>query len=94
MADAPPFAAKVFHVDGVLAEGEPLYYGTVGALLAGDDITFTLDRYKRYLGTKAGRLLNEGQDRICAEGLAFERRTSPGAGPELAERLARFRAKS
>ena len=40
------------------------------------------------------RLLNEGQSYSYAEGLAFERRTSPGAGPELAERLARFRAKS
>lgn len=40
------------------------------------------------------RLVNEGQNYSYAEGLAFERRTSPGAGPELAERLARFRAKS
>ena len=40
------------------------------------------------------RLLNEGQDYSYTEGLAFERRTSPGAGPELAERLARFRSKS
>ena len=40
------------------------------------------------------RLLNEGQSYSYAEALAFERRTSPGAGPELAERLGRFRAKS
>ena len=40
------------------------------------------------------RLLNEGLNYSYAEGLAFERRTSPGAGPELAERLARFRSKS
>ena len=40
------------------------------------------------------RLVNEGHNYTQAEGLAFERRTSPGAGPELAERLARFRAKS
>ena len=40
------------------------------------------------------RLLNEGQDYSYTEGLAFERRTSPGAGPELAERLERFRSKS
>ncbi len=40
------------------------------------------------------RLLNEGQDYSYSEGLAFERRTSPGAGPELAERLERFRSKS
>ena len=40
------------------------------------------------------RLVNEGHNYTHAEGLAFERRTSPGAGPELAERLARFRNKS
>ena len=40
------------------------------------------------------RLVNEGHNYTPAEGLAFERRTSPGAGPELAERLARFRNKS
>ena len=40
------------------------------------------------------RLVNEGQNHLYAEGLAFERHSSPGAGPELAERLARFRAKS
>ncbi|MCY3504955.1 MAG: enoyl-CoA hydratase/isomerase family protein [Chloroflexi bacterium] len=40
------------------------------------------------------RLLNEGLNYSYAEGLAFERHTSPGAGPELAERLERFRSKS
>ena len=40
------------------------------------------------------RLVNEGQNYNHAEGLVFERRTSPGAGPELAERLERFRSKS
>lgn len=40
------------------------------------------------------RLLTEGQNHTYAEGLAFERRVSPGAGPDLAERLQRFRARS
>lgn len=40
------------------------------------------------------RLVNEGQNHTYAEGLAFERRVSPGAGPDLAERLERFRARS
>ena len=40
------------------------------------------------------RLVNEGQNHLYAEGLAFERHSSPGAGHDLAERLARFRAKS
>ena len=40
------------------------------------------------------RLVNEGQRYTLAEGLAFERRTSPGAGPDMAERLKGFGAKS
>ena len=40
------------------------------------------------------RLVNEGQQYTLAEGLAFERRTSPGAGPDMAERLKAFGSKS
>jgi enoyl-CoA hydratase len=40
------------------------------------------------------RLVNEGQRYTLAEGLAYERRTSPGAGPDMAERLKSFGAKS
>lgn len=40
------------------------------------------------------RLVNEGQRYTLAEGLAFERRTSPGAGPDMAERLRAFGQKS
>jgi enoyl-CoA hydratase/carnithine racemase len=40
------------------------------------------------------RLVNEGQRYTLAEGLDFERRTSPGAGPDMAERLKAFGAKS
>lgn len=40
------------------------------------------------------RLVNEGQQYTLAEGLAFERRTSPGAGPDMAERLKAFGAKN
>jgi enoyl-CoA hydratase len=40
------------------------------------------------------RLVNEGQRYTLAEGLAFERRTSPGAGPDMAERLQAFGGKS
>lgn len=39
-------------------------------------------------------LVNGGQDLGLREGLAFERAESPGAGPDLAERLAAFGAKS
>ena len=40
------------------------------------------------------RDLNEDRNYTHAEGPAFERRISPSAGPDLAERLVRFRAKS
>lgn len=40
------------------------------------------------------RLVNEGQRYTLAEGLAFERRTSPGAGPDMAERLKSFGSRS
>lgn len=39
------------------------------------------------------RLVNEGQRYTLAEGLAYERRTSPGAGPDMAERLESFGSK-
>ncbi len=40
------------------------------------------------------RLVNEGQRYTVADGLDYERRTSPGAGPDMAERLRSFGAKS
>lgn len=40
------------------------------------------------------RLVNEGQRYTLAEGLAYERRTSPGAGPDMAERLRSFGSKN
>ncbi len=38
-------------------------------------------------------LVNEGQEYALHEGLAYERRTSPGAGPDMAERLKSFGAR-
>jgi enoyl-CoA hydratase/carnithine racemase len=38
-------------------------------------------------------LVNEGQEYGLREGLAYERRTSPGAGPDMAERLKAFGAR-
>ena len=40
------------------------------------------------------RLVNEGQRYTLEEGLAYERRTSPGAGPDMADRLKSFGAKN
>ena len=39
------------------------------------------------------QLVNEGQQFTLREGLAYERRTSPGAGPDMAERLKAFGAR-
>jgi enoyl-CoA hydratase/carnithine racemase len=39
------------------------------------------------------QLVNEGQEFALREGLAYERRTSPGAGPDMAERLKAFGAR-
>ncbi len=39
------------------------------------------------------RLVNEGQRYTLADGLAYERQTSPGAGPDMAERLKSFGTK-
>ena len=39
------------------------------------------------------QLVNEGQEFSLREGLAYERRTSPGAGPDMAERLKAFGAR-
>jgi enoyl-CoA hydratase/carnithine racemase len=40
------------------------------------------------------RLVNEGQRYTLADGLRYERQTSPGAGPDMAERLRGFGAKN
>ncbi|MBI2765488.1 MAG: enoyl-CoA hydratase/isomerase family protein [Chloroflexi bacterium] len=39
------------------------------------------------------RLVNEGQRYTAAEALEYERKTSPGAGPDMAERLKAFGSK-
>ncbi|MFQ5381268.1 MAG: enoyl-CoA hydratase/isomerase family protein [Dehalococcoidia bacterium] len=40
------------------------------------------------------RLVNEGRHYTLADGLAFERRTSPGRGPDMADRLREFGRKN
>lgn len=40
------------------------------------------------------QLVNEGQQYTLRDGLEFERKTSPGAGPDLAERLKQFGSKT
>jgi hypothetical protein len=37
--------------------------------------------------------VNEGQKYTLADALAYERKTSPGVGPDMAERLKSFGAK-
>ena len=38
-------------------------------------------------------LINGGLDRTLADGIKFERENSPGAGPDMAERVAGFSKK-
>ena len=54
MSSKAPFDAVIFDMDGVLVDGEPIYYEAASALLAEDGLTLPLDRYKQYMGTKAG----------------------------------------
>ena len=54
MSSGPSFDAVIFDMDGVLVDGEPIYYEMVSALLAEDGLTLPLDQYKQYMGTKAG----------------------------------------
>lgn len=62
------------------AELESAVATLAGAIVANSWHTLRADK----------RLVNEGQRYTLAEGLAFERRTSPGAGPDMAERLGTF----
>lgn len=41
-------------MDGVLVDGEPLHFGAVNELMAGEGKGITLEQYKPYMGTKAG----------------------------------------
>jgi enoyl-CoA hydratase/carnithine racemase len=62
------------------AELESTVAGIAAAIVANSFHTIRADK----------SLVNEGQEFSLREGLAFERRTSPGAGPDMAERLKAF----
>ena len=61
--------------------------GTVAAMAA----TIVANSWHTLRADK--QLVNEGQQYTLREGLAYERRTSPGAGPDMAERLKAFGAR-
>ncbi|MGI8926199.1 MAG: HAD family hydrolase [Tepidiformaceae bacterium] len=48
------FAAVIFDMDGVLVDGEPLHFQAVNRLLGEEGRSLELERYKGYMGTKAG----------------------------------------
>lgn len=75
-------AARIGLVNDCVPDAE--LDGTVAALAAG----IVANSWHTLRADK--RLVNEGQRYTLAEGLAFERRTSPGASPDMAERLAAF----
>ena len=54
MSSGPSFDAVIFDMDGVLVDGEPFYYGAASTVLAEDGLTFPLEKYKKYMGTKGG----------------------------------------
>jgi enoyl-CoA hydratase len=79
-------AAEIGLVNACVGDGEleAKVAGLAAAIVANSWHTLRADK----------RLVNEGQRYTLAEGLAFERRTSPGAGPDMAERLSGFGART
>ena len=97
----PAAAKEMMYTGREVRAPEAVKLGLVSRVVPDDD----LDRATRELAEQiAGnswhtlradkRLVNEGQHYTLAEGLAFERRTSPGPGPDMADRVARFGRKS
>ncbi len=97
-----PLKAKEMMLTGRVVMGvEAAAIGLVNACVVEDQLeaatqelakTVALNSWHTIRADK--RLVNEGQRYTLAEGLAFERRTSPGAGPDMAERLRAFGARN
>jgi enoyl-CoA hydratase/carnithine racemase len=97
-----PLKAKEMMLTGQPIDGrEAAAIGLANRCVADDD----LERETRELAEQIAanswhtlradkQLVNEGQRYTLQEGLQFERRTSPGASPDMAERLQAFGRKS
>lgn len=97
-----PLKAKMMMYTGTPVPGpEAVDLGLASVCVPDDQLDAKVDELARTVAglswhTLRGdkRLVNEGQRYTLADGLAYERRTSPGAGPDMAERLKGFGSKS
>ncbi len=97
-----PLKAKEMMFTGKpLSGADALAAGLVNACFADDQLEQTANDLAAAIVANSWhtlradkRLVNEGQQYTLAEGLAFERRTSPGAGPDMADRLRSFGARN
>ncbi len=95
-----PLKAKELMLTGRVVTGvEAAAIGLVNACVVEDQLEAATQELARTVALNSWhtlradkRLVNQGQRYTLAEGLAFERRTSPGAGPDMAERLRAFGA--
>ncbi len=97
-----PVRAKQMMFSGTPITGaEALTLGLANCCVPDDDLEATTDALAASIVANSWhtlradkRLVNEGQRYTLADALAFERRTSPGASPDMAERLKAFGSKS
>lgn len=97
-----PARAKMMMFTGTPIGGqEAVSLGLANACVPDDQLKAATEKFARtMLGNSwhtlraDKRLVNEGQRYTLAEALAFERKTSPGASPDMAERLKSFGAKA
>ncbi|MCB1684973.1 MAG: enoyl-CoA hydratase/isomerase family protein [Pseudomonadales bacterium] len=93
-----PLAAKEFMYSGRVVEGaEAVRLGLANRCVAAAELSTAARQMARSFLENSWftlrmdkQLVNGGLNRGLEEGLAFERRTSPGAGPDMQERLAKF----
>ncbi len=97
-----PVRAKQMMLSGTPISGaEAVMLGLANSCVADDDLEATSNALAASIVANSWhtlradkRLVNEGQRYTLADALAFERRTSPGASPDMAERLKAFGSKS
>lgn len=97
-----PLKAKEMMFTGKPLSGtDALVVGLVNVCVADDQLEQTASELAATIVANSWhtlradkRLVNEGQQYTLAEGLAFERKTSPGAGPDMADRLRSFGARN
>ena len=97
-----PVRAKMMMYTGLPMTGQQAVELGLANLCVADDelVTRTNELARTIVGNSwhtlraDKRLVNEGQRFGLPDGLAYERRTSPGAGPDMAERLQSFGGRS